>query len=52
MYYRLADARINSSTNCSRSCKNDEKSSGVENENCGATQRKLDDISSFGILAL
>jgi len=57
MHYRPVDARINSSTNCSRSCKNCENRLVVfelkwvssENENCAATLPKLYDIRSFGI---
>jgi len=57
MQYRLVDARVNSSTNCTRLCEKIVKIgsvvfelSGVDYENCAATRPKLDDIRSFGIL--
>ena len=59
MHYCLADARINSGTNCSRSREKMVKIGSVvfelkwvENGNCAATWPKLDEIRSFGILSL
>jgi len=57
MHYRLADARVNSSTNSSRLYEKIVQIGsvvfefGVEYENWAATQPKLDDIRSVGILA-
>jgi len=54
MHYRLADARINSSTNCSKSCKKMVKIGSVVldlNRGRKRSVPKLYDIRLFGILA-